>query len=242
MDEAQVEHDGAKVFINDLLDGQSDEPFWDAKVSVLRELIKHHIQEEEKPGKGAFAQAAAHDVDDEELAEQLKHLKEELQERGIGHRPVRVVSLHPQGGMAGYGGRQDERRYGGRPSRNEEGYRSGGGGRGHGGWRGDSEGHSEAARERWGESGRGQRYEDAYDRRHGRGDDDYEGGGRGGWFGDPRAHSEASHRGWEERRGDYEDSRRYGRRGDDDDRGHRGWYGDSRQHAEASRRGWQHRR
>jgi len=247
MDEAQVEHDGAKVFINDLLDSQPDEPFWEAKVSVLRELVKHHIQEEEKPGQGAFAQATAHGIDDKGLAEQLKHLKEELQERGIGRRPVRVVSLQPEGGMGYGGGRQGERRYGGRHSREEEyGYGRGGGYRSRGGWYGDPEGHSEAARERWGEGRRGSRYEEEYGERSRGREGDYEGRSHGGWSGDPRGHAEAARRGWDERRGDYEDSRRYGRsaRDDDDDdrRGHSGWYGDSRQHAEASRRGWQHRR
>src|SRR6185437_2016513 len=105
--------------------------------------------------------------DDKDLAEPMKHLKEELQERGVGRRPVRVISLHPAGGM---GGRQDERRYAGRRSRDERGeeeyrYGRGGGNRGHSGWYGDPEGHAEAARERWGEGRRGSRYEGDYDER-----------------------------------------------------------------------------
>jgi len=70
MDEAQVEHDGAKAFLNDLLRGHSRERFWQAKVSVLKEMIEHHVAEEEKPGDGAFAQATAHGIDDSGLATQ----------------------------------------------------------------------------------------------------------------------------------------------------------------------------
>src|SRR6201989_1902124 len=51
MDEAQVEHDGAKLLIADLLAAAPDEPFTDAKVSILSEQIKHHVAEEEKAGQ-----------------------------------------------------------------------------------------------------------------------------------------------------------------------------------------------
>jgi Hemerythrin HHE cation binding domain len=278
MDEAQVEHDGAKIFVNDLLDARAGGRFWDAKVSVLKELIKHHVAEEEKPGDGTFAQAKGHGIDDAGLAEQLKHRKGELQRRAAGKQPIRAVSFDQEKAMPRYGyperddrGRfmsDDDREYGRSRYRDDDDERYGRR-RGHGGWYGDSEGHSEAARERWGEGRYGQRYED--DERYGRGryeddydrryererdergrfmsDDDDRGyrgrSGHGGWFGDPREHAEASRMGWEERRGDYD--RRYGRsrNDDDDDRrhgGHGGWYGDPRGHAEASRRGWQHRR
>ncbi|SKA34177.1 Hemerythrin HHE cation binding domain-containing protein [Enhydrobacter aerosaccus] len=258
MDEAQVEHDGAKVLINDLLDSDSDMPFWEAKVSVLKEMIKHHVSEEEKPD-GVMAQAEENDIDDAGLVERLRRRKQELQERGIGQRPARPVAIHleaqegPQGrmGRRGMGERsergrymgEDEGRYGGGRGRYEE------SGRGHGGWYGDSQAHAEAARERWGEGRRGSRYEDEYeDRSSGRGryGEDYdERRGHGGWYGDPRGHSQASQRGWEERRGSRDDDDRYARSRrdeDDDDRDHGGWFGDSRGHSEASRRGWQHRR
>src|SRR5262245_56743691 len=48
LDEAQVEHDGAKVLINELLSGSPKDQFYDAKVKVLAEEIRHHVQEEEK--------------------------------------------------------------------------------------------------------------------------------------------------------------------------------------------------
>ena len=55
-DEAYVEHDGAKALIAEILAGTPDDEFYDAKVKVLSEQIKHHVKEEEQPG-GMFAQA-----------------------------------------------------------------------------------------------------------------------------------------------------------------------------------------
>ena len=63
LDEAQVEHDSAKLLIADLMEARSGDRFRDAKISVLREQIKHHVGEEEMPGTGIMAQARAHGVD-----------------------------------------------------------------------------------------------------------------------------------------------------------------------------------
>lgn len=57
LDEAQVEHDGAKLLLMELREGSPDEPYYDAKVTVLGEHIKHHVGEEEKAGSGIFAAA-----------------------------------------------------------------------------------------------------------------------------------------------------------------------------------------
>jgi len=46
LDEANVEHDGAKVLIAELIAGSPDDDFYDAKVKVLSEEIKHHVKEE----------------------------------------------------------------------------------------------------------------------------------------------------------------------------------------------------
>jgi len=78
LDEAHVEHDGAKVLIAELLDSQPDADFYDAKVMVLKEEIRHHVKEEEKPSEGMFAQARSAEVDLEALGEQLQARKEEL--------------------------------------------------------------------------------------------------------------------------------------------------------------------
>src|SRR5436305_1444234 len=50
MDEANVEHDGAKSLIAELEAGSPDDDFYDAKVKMLSEEIKHHVKEEEKRG------------------------------------------------------------------------------------------------------------------------------------------------------------------------------------------------
>jgi hypothetical protein len=80
VDEAYVEHDGAKVLIAELTAGSPDNPFYDAKVKVLSEMIKHHVKEEEQRD-GIFAQAKREDVDLEELGDRLASRKAELQKQ-----------------------------------------------------------------------------------------------------------------------------------------------------------------
>lgn len=77
IDEAFVEHDGAKVLIAELREGKPDEEFYDAKVKVLSEMIKHHVKEEEQRD-GIFAQASASDMDLVALGEQMTVRKDEL--------------------------------------------------------------------------------------------------------------------------------------------------------------------
>jgi hypothetical protein len=76
--EAYVEHDGAKVMIAELLGSTPDNEFYDAKVKVLSEEIKHHVKEEEKPSEGIFAQARNAEIDMVALGDQLAARKEEL--------------------------------------------------------------------------------------------------------------------------------------------------------------------
>jgi hypothetical protein len=78
LDEAYVEHDGAKVLINDIEAGGPDEDFYEAKVKVLQEQIEHHIKEEEKQSDNIFSQARKTDVDLEALGEQMAARKAEL--------------------------------------------------------------------------------------------------------------------------------------------------------------------
>jgi hemerythrin superfamily protein len=77
LDEAYVEHDGAKMLIAEILDGSPDEEFYDAKVKVLSEEIKHHVKEEEQRD-GMFAQAKKTDVDLDALGEQMAARKAQL--------------------------------------------------------------------------------------------------------------------------------------------------------------------
>ena len=78
MDEANVEHDGAKTLIAELEAGSPDDDYYDAKVKVLAEEIKHHVKEEEKRG-GVFTEARKAKLDLEELGRQLLARKQELQ-------------------------------------------------------------------------------------------------------------------------------------------------------------------
>src|SRR5689334_4783084 len=78
LDEAQVEHDGAKILIADLTAETPEEEYYDAKVTVLSEYIKHHVGEEEKPSDGIFAKARTAGVDMSALGQRLRARKEEL--------------------------------------------------------------------------------------------------------------------------------------------------------------------
>jgi hypothetical protein len=98
LDEAYVEHDGAKVLINDIMSGGADEEFYDAKVTVLGEEIEHHVEEEEKPKEGMFAQAREADVDLVALGEQMAARKEELtaQAEREGLPPAELTAVQQQ--------------------------------------------------------------------------------------------------------------------------------------------------
>lgn len=99
VDEAYVEHDGAKVLINDIEAGSAADDYYDAKVKVLSEEIKHHVKEEEMPNQGMFAQARAAGIDLVELGAQLKSRKLELvaeaEVDGLPPAKPTVVNLAP---------------------------------------------------------------------------------------------------------------------------------------------------
>lgn len=78
LDESYVEHDGAKVLVAELIKSDPDNEFYDAKVSVLSEMIKHHVKEEEKRGQGLLAEAKAAGLDMDALGERLMQRKQEL--------------------------------------------------------------------------------------------------------------------------------------------------------------------
>ncbi len=75
--EAEVEHDGAKKLIAQIEDSSADDDYFDAKVKVLSEMIKHHVNEEEKRD-GMFAKARGADMDLKSLGEQLAARKAQL--------------------------------------------------------------------------------------------------------------------------------------------------------------------
>jgi hemerythrin superfamily protein len=75
--EAEVEHTGAKRLIADIESNLSDE-YLDARVTVLSEMIKHHVKEEEQ-SDGMFAKARKSDMDLEEIGVLLEARKMELE-------------------------------------------------------------------------------------------------------------------------------------------------------------------
>ena len=75
--EAEVEHNGAKKLIAQIEASSPDDDYYDAKVKVLSEMIRHHVKEEEQRG-GMFAEARQSEMDLEALGEQLKARKDEL--------------------------------------------------------------------------------------------------------------------------------------------------------------------
>ena len=76
--EAVVEHAGAKKLIDEIQGMSPSDDYFDAKVTVLSEMIKHHVKEEEQPG-GMFGEAKRSGMDLRALGEELAARKDELQ-------------------------------------------------------------------------------------------------------------------------------------------------------------------
>jgi hypothetical protein len=76
MDEALVEHGKAKEQIDQLVSMAPEDDYFDAEVNVLRDMVEHHIQEEE--GK-MFPKLKKTSVDLAALGEELNQRKQELQ-------------------------------------------------------------------------------------------------------------------------------------------------------------------
>ncbi len=95
LDEAYVEHDSAKLLINELEAAAPDESYYDAKVKVLSELIEHHVKEEEKERDNLFQQTRAADIDLIALGSRLAARKAELlaQAKGEGLPPAEAATL-----------------------------------------------------------------------------------------------------------------------------------------------------
>ncbi len=98
LDEAYVEHDGAKLLINEIAAGGPDEKFYDAKVTVLKEQIEHHVKEEEKERDNMFQQARAAEVDLDALGEQMLARRRELQAQADngGLPPAEMTTMDSQ--------------------------------------------------------------------------------------------------------------------------------------------------
>lgn len=75
--EAEVEHESAKRLIEEIEASGPDDDYFEAKVTVLSEMIKHHVNEEEKRD-GMFANAREAKMDLDGLGEQLLARKQQL--------------------------------------------------------------------------------------------------------------------------------------------------------------------
>jgi hypothetical protein len=75
--EAEVEHEGAKKLIAEIEASGPQDDYFDAKMKVLSEMIKHHVKEEEQRD-GMFAEARKSDMDLQALGAQLAARKAEL--------------------------------------------------------------------------------------------------------------------------------------------------------------------
>lgn len=93
VNEAYVEHDSAKLLINEIEAGGPEEDFYDAKVKVLQEMIEHHVEEEEKRSEGMFSQARSAGLDMDELANQMRTRKRTAMEEFQAGRPAETRTL-----------------------------------------------------------------------------------------------------------------------------------------------------
>jgi hypothetical protein len=75
--EAAIEHDGAKRLIAEIEESDPSDDYFDSKVHVLSEMIKHHVKEEEQPG-GMFAEAKDSKMDLVAIGQQMTARKSEL--------------------------------------------------------------------------------------------------------------------------------------------------------------------
>jgi hemerythrin superfamily protein len=75
LDEATVEHAGAKVLIAEIEAMQPGMPLYDAKITVLSEQIKHHVKEEEGE---LFPKVEESSLDLKALGKQMAARKDEL--------------------------------------------------------------------------------------------------------------------------------------------------------------------
>jgi hemerythrin superfamily protein len=75
--EAEVEHQSARHLIEEIQASDPEDEHFDAKVTVLAEMIRHHVSEEEQRG-GMFAKASESEMDLESLGERLQSRKEEM--------------------------------------------------------------------------------------------------------------------------------------------------------------------
>jgi hypothetical protein len=94
LNEAMVEHDGAKVLVNDIMATLDNDEMLAAKVKVLGEEIRHHVHEEEMRGDGMFSQCRKTDIDLVGLRDLMVARKKELMAQAkAGALPPATLSV-----------------------------------------------------------------------------------------------------------------------------------------------------
>lgn len=105
VEEAYVEHASAKDLIAQIQGASEIDDTYDAKVKVLSEYIKHHVQEEENE---IFTEVAGQQEELDELGQEMAARKTELmQELGLAEDEDAAAQLTARG--AREGGRQGAR-------------------------------------------------------------------------------------------------------------------------------------
>ena len=84
LDEANVEHAGAKHLIGEIERSSPDDDYYDARIKVLSEYIRHHVKEEQDE---IFAKAKKSKINLQALGAQLAKSKKELQTLLLGLIP-----------------------------------------------------------------------------------------------------------------------------------------------------------
>lgn len=84
VDEAEVEHDAAKKLMAEIEAMQPGDDYYDAKVTVLKEMIEHHVEEEEEE---YFPKCEKSEMDLVAVGEQMKARAEELKAK-LGLEPA----------------------------------------------------------------------------------------------------------------------------------------------------------
>jgi hemerythrin superfamily protein len=76
--EAIIEHDSVKKLIAEIESSSPADDYFDARVTVLSEMVKHHVKEEEQRD-GILAKARSAGMDLEALGEQMAQRKSDLE-------------------------------------------------------------------------------------------------------------------------------------------------------------------
>lgn len=76
--EAIIEHDGVKKLIAEIESSGPGDKYFDARVKVLSEMVKHHVNEEEQRD-GMFSKARDSDMNLAEIGDQLATRKAQLE-------------------------------------------------------------------------------------------------------------------------------------------------------------------